>query len=82
MADRCLTWKFLGMGVAYAVLAVDGWYEQIDDRLKFHAASTHFGLKVLDQLLIRGIELDASRHHRPILIRLAWVNSSYMVLNV
>ena len=22
--------KFLRMGVAYAVLAVDGWYEQID----------------------------------------------------
>ena len=70
------------MGVAYAVLAVDGWYEQIDERLKSRAVSTHFGLKVLDQLLIRGIELDASRQHRPILLRLAWVNSSYMVLNV
>ena len=54
------TWKFLRLGVAYAVLAVDGWYEQIDERLKSHAVSTHFGLKVLDQLLIRGIELDAS----------------------
>ena len=70
------------VGVAYAVLAVDGWYEQIDERLKSRAVSTHFGLKVLDQLLIRGIELDASRQHRPILLRLAWVNSSYMVLNV
>lgn len=70
------------MGVAYAVLAVDGWYEQIDERLKSRAVSTHFGLKVLDQLLIRGIELDASRQHRPILLRLASVNSSYMVLNV
>ena len=43
------------------MLAVDGWYEQIDERLKSRAVSTHFGLKVLDQLLIRGIELDASR---------------------
>ena len=61
MADQCLTWKFLGMGVAYAVLAVDGWYEQINERVRSHAINTHFGLKVLDQLLIRGIELDASR---------------------
>ena len=65
-----------------SVLAVDGWYEQIDERLRSRAVSTHFGLKVLDQLLIRGMELDASRQHRPILLRLAWVNSSYMVLNV
>ena len=57
MANWCLTWKFLRMGVAYAVLAVDGWYEQIDERLKSRTVSTHFGLKVLDQLLIRGIEL-------------------------
>ena len=82
MADRCLNWKFLRLDVAYAVLAVDGWYEQIDERLKSRAVSTHFGLKVLDQLLIRGIELDASRQHRPILLRLASDNSSYMVLNV
>ena len=82
MTDRCLTWKFLRLGVSYAVLAADGWYEQIDERLKSRAVSTHFGLKVLDQLLIRGIELDASRQHRPILLRLASVNSSYMVLNV
>ena len=82
MANRCLTWKFLGLGVAYAVLAVDGWYEQIDERVRSCAVSTHFGLKVLDQLLVSGIELDASRKHRPILLRLASVNSSYMVLNV
>ena len=69
------------MGVAYAVLAVDGWYE-IYERVRSRAVSTHFGLKMLDQLLIHGIELDASRQHRPILLRLAWVNSSYMVLNV
>ena len=81
MADRCLTWKFLRMGVAYVVLAVNGWYEQIDERVRSRAVSSHFGLKVLDQLLIRGIELDASRQHWPILLRLAWVNSSYMVLN-
>ena len=81
-ADLCLTSKFLGMGGAYAVLAVDGWYEQIDERVISRAVNTHFGLKVLDQLLIRGIEFDASRQHRPILLRLAWVNSSYMVLNV
>ena len=56
------------MGVAYAVLAVDGWYEQIDERVRSRAVSTHFGLKVLDQLLICGIELDASRQHRPILL--------------
>lgn len=61
------------MGVAYAVLAVDGWYEQIDERLKSRAVSTHFGLKVLDQLLIHGIELDASWQHQPILLRLALV---------
>ena len=73
MADRCLTWKFIRMGVAYAVLAIDGWYEQIDERVRSRAVSTHFGLKVLDQLLIRGIELDASRQHRPILLRLASV---------
>ena len=73
MADRCLNWKFLRLDVAYAVLAVDGWYEQIDERLKSRAVSTHFGLKVLDQLLIRGIELDASRQRRPIVLRLASV---------
>ena len=55
------------------MLAVDGWYEKTDDRLKSRAVSTHFGLKVLDQLLIRGIELDASRLHRTILLRLASV---------
>ena len=70
------------MGVAYVVLAVDGWYEQIDERVRSRAVSTHFGLKVLDQLLICGIELDASRQNRPILLGLASVNSSYMVLNV
>ena len=70
------------MGVAYVVLTVDGWYEQIDERVRSRAVSTHFGFKVLDQLLIRGIELDASQQHRPILLRLAWVNCSYMVLNV
>ena len=70
------------MGVAYAVLAVDGWYEQIDERVRSRAVSTHFGLKVLDQLLIRGIELDTSRQLRPILLRLASINFSYMVLNV
>ena len=53
------------------MLAVDGWYEQIDERVRSHAVSSHFGLKVLDQLLIRGIELDASRQHRPILLELA-----------
>ena len=82
MADRYLTCKFLRLGVAYAVLAVDGWYEQINERLKSRAVSNHFGLKVLDQLLIHGIELDASRQHRPILLGLGSVNSSYMVLNV
>ena len=61
MVDRCLTWKFLRMGVAYAVLAIDGWYEQIDERVRYRAISTHFGLKVLDQLLIYGINLDATR---------------------
>ena len=70
------------MGVGYAVLGVDGWYEQIDERVRSRACSTQFGLKVLDQLLIRGIELDASRQHQPILLGLALVNSSYMVLNV
>ena len=55
------------------MLAVDGWYKQIDERLKSRAVSTHFGLKVLDQLLTRGIELDASRQHGPILLRLASV---------
>ena len=61
------------MGVAYAVLAIDGSYEQIDERVRSRAVSTHFGLKVLDQLLIRGIELDANRQHWPILLRLASV---------
>ena len=70
------------MGVAYVVLDVDGWYEQIDERVRSRAVSTHFGLKVLDQLLICVIELDASRQHQPILLGLASVNSSYMVLNV
>ena len=65
------------MGVAYAMLDVDGWYEQIDERVRSRALSTHFGLKVLDQLLIRGIELDASRQHRPILLRLASVIPEY-----
>ena len=70
------------MGVAYAVLAVDGWYEQIDEKVKSRAVSTHFGLEVLDQLLIRGIELDASRlaPANPSLTCIG--NSSYMVLNV
>ena len=73
MADQCLTWKFLGMGVAYAVLVVDGWYERIDERVRSRAVSTHFGLKVLDQLLIHGIKLDASWQHGPILLLLASV---------
>ena len=64
------------MGVAYVVLVVDGWYEQIDERVRSRAVSTHFGLKVLDQLLIRGIKLDASRQHRLILLGLVSVNSS------
>ena len=64
------------MGVAYVVLVVDGWYEQIDERVRSRAVSIHFGLKVLDQLLICGIELDASQQHRPILLGLALVNSS------
>ena len=55
------------MGVAYAMLAVDGWYEQIDERVRYRAVSTHFGLKV------HGIELDTSRQHGPILLRLASV---------
>ena len=55
------------------MLAIDGWYEQINERLKYRAVSTHIGLKVLDQLLIYGIELDASWQHRPILLRLASV---------
>ena len=55
------------------MLAVDGWYEQIDERLKSRTINTHFGLKVLDQLLIRGIALDASRQYGPILLRLASV---------
>ena len=70
------------VGVAYVVLAVDGWYEQTDERVRSRAVSTKFGLKVLYQLLICGIKLDASRQHRQILLRLAWVDSSYMVLNV
>jgi hypothetical protein len=64
------------MGGAYVVLTVDGRYEQINERVRSRAISTHFSLKVLDQLLIRGIELDASRQHRPILLGLAAVNSS------
>ena len=55
------------------MLAVDGWYEQIDERLKSRAVSTHFGLKVLDQLLIRGTELDGSWQRGPILLRLSSV---------
>jgi len=70
------------MGVAYAMLIVDDWYEKIDERVRSRAVSTHIGLKVLDQLLIRGIELDASRQHLLILLGLASINSSYMVLNV
>jgi len=70
------------MGVAYVVFVVDGSYEQIDESVRSRAISTHFGLKVLDPLLIRAIELDANRQHRPILLVLASVNSSYMVLNV
>ena len=45
------------MGVAYVVLAVDGWYEQIDERLKSRVVSTHFGLKVLDSSLSVGSNL-------------------------
>ena len=55
------------------MLVVDGWYEKIDERVRSRVVSTHFGLKVLDQLLIRGIELDASPPHRPILLQLASV---------
>jgi hypothetical protein len=62
------------MGVAYAVLTVDGWYEQINERVRSRTIITHFGLKVLDQLLICGIELDANRQHRPNLLGLASVN--------
>ena len=67
------------MGVAYAMLAVDGWYEQINERVRSRAVNTHFGLKVLDQLLIRGIEHDASRQHWPILLGLASVGTQCMI---
>jgi hypothetical protein len=64
------------MGVAYAVLAIDGRYDQINERVRSRTVSTHFVLKVLAQFLIRGIELDASWQHQPILLGLVAVNSS------
>ena len=74
---RSVSYLEVSQDGCYAVLAVNGWYEQINERVRSRAVSTHFGLKVLDRLLIREIKVDASRQHRPILLRLAWVNSSY-----
>ena len=42
------TWLSLDISTNQ-VVHICCWYEQIDERVRSRAASTHFGLKVLDQ---------------------------------
>lgn len=72
---RPLTWKFLGVGVTYAVLPIYCGYELVDERVRSRAFILHFRLEVLDQLLVSWIELDASRQPHPILLAVTAINS-------
>jgi len=64
-----ITWQSLRMGVAYAVLPLNGGYELIDQRVRRRRrrSSPDLGLQVLNQLLIRRVELDPRRQPHPVL---------------
>lgn len=70
-----LTWKFLGVGVTYAVLAIYCGYELVDERVRSRTFILHFRLEVLDQLLVCWIKLDACRQPYPILLAVTAINS-------
>ena len=76
LLDRApsLTWKFLGVGVTYAVLPIYRGYELVDERVRSRAFILHFRLEVLDQLLVSWIELDACRQPHPILVAVTAIN--------
>lgn len=61
MVPTDLTWEFLRMSVANAIFSLYGGYEVIDEGVSPGAPVHHLGLQVLDQLLVRRIELDADR---------------------
>jgi len=69
-----LTWKFLGVGVTYAVLPIYCGYELVDERVRSRAFILHFRLEVLDQLLVSWIELDSGRQPHPILLAVTAIN--------
>jgi hypothetical protein len=73
-APSSLTWKFLGVGVTYAVLPIYCGYELVDERVRSRAFILHFRLEVLDQLLVSWIELDACRQPHPILLAVTAIN--------
>jgi hypothetical protein len=64
-----ITWQPLRMGVAYAVLPFNGGYELVDQRVRRRRCRgwPDLGLQVLNQLLIRRVELDPRRQPQPVL---------------
>lgn len=57
-----LTWQFLRVGVADSILPFNGGYELVDERVcRRLAAGPDFRLEMLNQLLIRRIELHTGR---------------------
>jgi hypothetical protein len=64
-----ITWQSLRMGVAYAVLPLNGGYELVDQRVRRRRrrSSPDLGLQVLNQLLIRRVELHPRRQPHPVL---------------
>jgi hypothetical protein len=63
------TGKPLRVGVADAVLALDGGDELVDERVEFARVRPSLPLQVLQQLLVRRIKLHASRQPRQVLDR-------------
>lgn len=57
------------MRVADAVLALDGGDELVDERVQLPGVRPRLPLQVLQQLLVRRIELDAGRQPRQVLDR-------------
>lgn len=57
------------MGVADAILPLNGGYELVDQRVRRRRRGTRADLRlqVLDQLLIRRVELHTGRQPHPVL---------------
>ena len=59
----------LGVRVADAVLALDGGDELVDEGVELPGVRPRLALQVLQQLLVRRVELDAGRQTRQVLDR-------------